>query len=237
MFSNSYHDRMLGRRRAAFSLVELLIVIAIIAVLMAMLLPAVQYARASARRTQCASNLRQVGLAIIQYCEVHRGRFPKTTHDTNDVDKCWIYTIGPFMEEVDAIRICPDDQQGEQRVQQKLTSYVLNSYITTDIPGAVRNRNKLVSRISTMIAFELTDRPNRPITEFDDHVESFRWFTTTNIAAKRVFKAVSADVATDRHGQGAHYLYADGRVEHIPAETINTWCGIPLNFVKPQKAR
>ncbi len=91
-------------RRTAFTLVELLVVIAIIGILVALLLPAVQAARESARRTQCSNQMRQLVLACVNY-ETAKGAFPPalTRYNVRSApeakDHNFIAFILPYMEE------------------------------------------------------------------------------------------------------------------------------------------
>src|SRR5262245_14753121 len=63
-------------RRRGFTLIELLVVISIIAVLMSLILPAVQSAREAGRRTQCMSNMRNVALSLENWAGAHSGALP-----------------------------------------------------------------------------------------------------------------------------------------------------------------
>jgi prepilin-type N-terminal cleavage/methylation domain-containing protein len=83
-------------RRRGFTLIELLVVIAIIAILIALLLPAVQQAREAARRSQCKNNLKQIGLALHNYVDVH-SYFPAGSFEVTKVN-AWPMLL-PFVDQ------------------------------------------------------------------------------------------------------------------------------------------
>jgi prepilin-type N-terminal cleavage/methylation domain-containing protein/prepilin-type processing-associated H-X9-DG protein len=218
------------RRPNGFTLIELLVVVAIIGLLVSLLLPAVQASRAAARRTTCQNNLRQIGLGVLQFAGTHRGEFPESAHAGER--RSWVYTLAPYLEDVDAIRICPDDPKGSDRVLVKSTSYIINGYLTSTRSDAVRKLTKLKATSKTIMVFEGSDQ--RDLSFQREHAHPFVWFNETNVKNETVLEAMQREVQTDRHPPVAHYLYADGHVEPIDDVQIAEWCRNGTNFARPQ---
>ena len=156
-----------SRQRRGFTLIELLVVISIIATLMSLILPAVQSARAAARRTQCQNNMRNVALAIYNQATAKNGRLPSYgTFGVNSSGaivelRSWVINALPYFDKRDiadrwdktaaynagannALRatnidvlICPDDNTADS-VEGGL-SYVVNAGYANANPSDPNN--------------------------------------------------------------------------------------------------
>jgi prepilin-type N-terminal cleavage/methylation domain-containing protein len=164
-------------RRLGFTLVELLVVIAIIGVLIALLLPAVQAARETARRAQCKNNLKQIGLALLNYESAHRtfpAGFISQAAQLNGIGTgpgwSWGAQIFPYLEEStmqvdlkraitdpfhDAVRImtlpvfrCPSDAAED------------STFVVRDDGGVELTRVAFANYVGVAGTFEVSEAPD-----------------------------------------------------------------------------
>lgn len=217
------------RETFAFTLLELLAVCATVAILACLAIPAISSGSMTANRAKCASNMRQIGAALLLYAADNDGALPVTSHSTGDsrvkingewintIEYSWIYLLSGYLDNVDEVRVCPADEKDRKKkiLELNATSYLLNDVIFDS--EEYRRLQGLPFPSRTAIMFI----SNRPVSRTWDHAHCAQWTT---------WGALNQDLAPDRHRRGtrasdrlkgsANYLYADGHVQNIAASEM-----------------
>lgn len=183
-------------RRAAFTLIEILVVIAIIALLAAILFPVFSRAREKARSATCMSNERQIAMALLQYSQDNNRRFPPLNDPSQDG---WSFALGISDE---AIFQCPS--QGQDSTQG-YTDYWMNSQLLGlhDVRVRYPSNTILIGDGDTYGSGYNMGPPGSP----------------TGVGIQ--IWSASADYAS-RHFDGANYAFADGHAKWLRPEMIDT---------------
>lgn len=213
----------------AFTLVEVLVVIAILATLVTMLVPALGRALEMARGTSCLANLRTTGMAIHAYAQNNGDRYPASScgQGGDDIESWWIKALQPYSDTSLMYR-CPSDRSNsfmdldDPPPASQWGNYRWASYSTNSrFDGKIYSYMSAVPKpLYTIYACETPESVHGA-----DHVHPEMWFSPAE---------PRNHVAHDRHLGKANYLFADGHVAQMKLE--QTWNPGKLNLWNPKEA-
>ena len=145
-------------KRKAFTLIELLIVIAIIAILAAILMPVFASAREKARASACISNQKQIGLGILQYYQDYDETVPAGT-DPYGMGCGWAGQIQPYIKNV-GVFLCPSDTNPGDIISYALNANLVDrqsvNSVWTPVPAVV---SQMTAPSKTVLLFEVINCP------------------------------------------------------------------------------
>lgn len=210
------------RRPQGMTLVELLVVVAVIGALVALLLPAVQAARGAARRVDCANRLRQIGVAMHMYLDTHDGRFPRSSHSAlAHRAPPWEYALTPWLDPtadsvggalpartIETVYACPEDERPPtpalsygQNVWFELLPEETGEVYGTPTGPEYPHLSAIAATSRTVLTAEV------PAAARIDHVMAHFWHL-----------GGAPEVAHERHAGVANYLWVDG---HASAHALS----------------
>ncbi len=222
------------QKKSAFTLIELLVVIAIIAILAAILFPVFARARENARRASCQSNLKQIGLGVLQYVQDYDENFPLavtgSTSNTSQPPVGWADSIQPYLKSLQIYQ-CPSDTNGPNSdpTQPGYTDYWYNANMSSNM-GTPTDPNAIV--LPNDVSVNISVLANAPLTIMNGDGESVNGTaayrcngasstnpTQYNDPLKPIASSTQGSVSTtaivNRHLEGAVFLFADGHVKWI----------------------
>jgi prepilin-type N-terminal cleavage/methylation domain-containing protein/prepilin-type processing-associated H-X9-DG protein len=224
------------RTKSGFTLIELLVVISIIAILMAILMPALRKARQQGKDVICRSNLRQVGLAANLYAEEWDQYIPRGA--SGGTEKAWYQLFMPFLaqkpigNDYRTVKIyrCPTYPDKRQTVCFVVNGWDFDS--NTDMVGhAILDSTRLTTCTRRAYTIYLTDNEDghwRPIitSANDDGIDRCDVWDPGHLPTSNSQDTYRGRrVARSRHKNGCNCLFLDWHVEWMSARdiTIDMW--------------
>lgn len=213
---------MLKKRLNAFTLVELLVVISIIAVLLAILMPSLQKAREQAKKVVCSSNMRQMGVALQCYMQDSDSRLPDSSCYITDPNQYWLKILSKYLKQ-NLLFKCPADTAKDfvdwnrplaEQTEKRWSSFALNGLLDSKCPryGGRFNKTKLIPKPQYCIY--VSESPSS-WTSYD-HIHPEQWASVQEAKGK---------IAYDRHNKKSNYLFADGHAQMLEIEKTFSWPG------------
>lgn len=200
--------------KRGFTLIELLVVIAIIALLAAILFPVFARARENARRTSCASNLKQIGIGIAQYTQDFDEKLPPIYWNPDAASSCYSNLVLPYIKS-EQIFNCPSTKlKWVPAVASRANCNV--GYGMAYSGGSATPRLGWASNWTTAIHLSSVNRPSEIIHLGDSPGLNGIWRVRLGGGGSQE-AAYSPD---DRHLETANFLFADGHVKALKAGAV-----------------
>ena len=203
--------------RQGFTLIELLVVIAIIAILAAILFPVFARARENARRSSCQSNLKQLGLGILQYAQDYDEKYPSSTMGysiagpgTTFLQQTWDTVTQPYLKSAQ-ILVCPSDTLSNRITHPIYGANSTRSYTATwQVFGALDNNNAPLS-LAAVPASSMTVMITERNQQF---VSNWTAYSYTDYLRAGSNTSYGPSVVA-RHLDTTTILYCDGHVKSL----------------------
>lgn len=228
--------------KSAFTLIELLVVIAIIAILAAILFPVFGRARENARRSSCQSNLKQIGLGVMQYVQDYDESYPYSNTDVMPLDpnpamggQSWFFDaagpgyfgwgqiIFPYTKS-NQVYYCPSASMNQAPAPPYIGNYGVNKLLMVEPtydPTNVKPTIKIAAIDSTATTYMIFDAGNYNIEAEDvktptGYSNYFPGMGELGVAPHPLLDSARVnDFQRGRHFSGVNMAFADGHVKFV----------------------